>query len=215
MGYFDLVKLVRSNHFLEAAVNDARKMHSVVVSMVDDSFKALEKNDKKLAEKVIMDDDAVDGLDTEIRTNVLSYLSTMPVGGNVEFSLVLIDISTYLERIGDHAVWACRTMKRFGGLKNTKYLKELGDCHALAIDTLKLTKTALYDGDEKKAGKAIEKTEKLKKEYNDFTRALVKEKKLKLQEVIVVWSYARNLRRIGKYSKNIAETVTKPYPEAK
>ncbi len=80
---------------LRSMGNSARKM---VVESVD----AFVKKDLDLARKVVSDDDIVDALFLDVKSNLINKIAQNPNEG--EHVLDLLMIAKYFERIGDHAV---------------------------------------------------------------------------------------------------------------
>lgn len=83
----------------KSVLNDMAK---AAVQMVNESIEAFVNADLELAHKVITDDDAVDTLFEQLRTD----LPQVMVRGEMEarVGLDLLMAGKYLERIGDHAV---------------------------------------------------------------------------------------------------------------
>lgn len=211
----EMLKLFESNTFLEEALNSSKKMHKKTMSMIDDSWTAVLKKDKKLAQSVIERDDEIDELDVEIRKKVMTYLASMPTGGNVELALILIDVATALERIADHAQWIAEIAVHNPSLGKDKYTEKLAEMHRLAMGVGEATRTALGDTDEKKAKQVITNAATLKRIHMEIIHGLEADKKMPAQKAVAIWAVAANFGRMGGYAKNIALTVTGPYAEAK
>ena len=79
-----------------------RRMAKAVIQMVTESVDAYVKHDIMLAEKVIADDDTVDGCFDEVKTRLIQRIAERPDDGAYELDLLMI--AKYFERIGDHAV---------------------------------------------------------------------------------------------------------------
>lgn len=78
------------------------EMAEATIKMVTDSVEAYVKRDTALAEKVIADDDIVDGYFDSVKDLLINMIAENPADG--EYALDLLMISKYFERIGDHAV---------------------------------------------------------------------------------------------------------------
>ncbi|MCI5771693.1 MAG: phosphate signaling complex protein PhoU [Clostridiales bacterium] len=79
-----------------------RQMARAAMKMVTDSVDAYVKHDIILAEKVVADDDVVDGYFDQVKTGLIEKIAADP--GDGEYALDLLMIAKYFERIGDHAV---------------------------------------------------------------------------------------------------------------
>ncbi len=76
-------------------------MARATIKMVTDSVDAFVKQDLSIARAVIEHDDTVDGLFTEVKTQLIQLISRHPEEG--KYALDLLMIAKYFERIGDHA----------------------------------------------------------------------------------------------------------------
>lgn len=121
------------NHFdneLQELVKDMIKMSSVVEDALSYSIKALKKQDIKLADIVIAQDDLVDKMELEIEDKCLRLIALQqPIAKDLRIIATALKIVTDLERIADHAVDIARITKRLSG---EKYIKELIDIPRMA-----------------------------------------------------------------------------------
>ena len=72
-----------------------------VIGMVTDSVDAFVRQDRDFALAVVRRDDEADALFDQIKKGIITRLASNP--GEGEYSLDLLMIAKYLERIGDHA----------------------------------------------------------------------------------------------------------------
>lgn len=77
-------------------------MAESAIQMVTESVDAYVKRDTALAHKVIEMDDIVDDYFDQVKAELISKIAGEPADG--EYTLDLLMIAKYLERIGDHAV---------------------------------------------------------------------------------------------------------------
>jgi phosphate transport system protein len=80
---------------------DIPKMATIAQSMLRDALDAFVRRDTALAQRVLNQDDELDGLKTQIFRELLTFM--LQDTTTIEPSLDLILISRHLERIGDHA----------------------------------------------------------------------------------------------------------------
>ena len=80
---------------------DIPRMGELAQKMLRDSLDAFVRRDMSLAEAVLIADDTLDALKSQIFRELLTYMLQDP--GTIEPALDLILISRHLERIGDHA----------------------------------------------------------------------------------------------------------------
>ena len=98
----DIAEIVMSmeNYSIED-IEIITDMARATITMVTDSVDAFVKKDVELAADVIRRDDAVDNYFSEMKRGIIQLISENSENG--EFSLDLLMISKYFERIGDHA----------------------------------------------------------------------------------------------------------------
>ncbi|HEY8278324.1 MAG TPA: phosphate signaling complex protein PhoU [Bdellovibrionota bacterium] len=82
-------------------LTDIPKMATEVRAMVRDALDAFVRQDRKLAEEVLLKDDQVDDLKDKVFHELIEYMTSNPT--NIEPALDLILIARNLERLGDHA----------------------------------------------------------------------------------------------------------------
>jgi phosphate transport system protein len=80
---------------------DIPRMAELAQDMLRDALDAFVRRDLKLAQQVLMQDDALDTLKTAVFRELLGYM--LRDSTTIEPALDLILISRHLERIGDHA----------------------------------------------------------------------------------------------------------------
>lgn len=78
------------------------EMAKATIGMVTESVDAYVKKDVSLAEKVIGDDDIVDGWFDTVKKDLINKISEKSTDG--EYAVDTLIIAKYFERIGDHAV---------------------------------------------------------------------------------------------------------------
>ncbi|OFW18158.1 MAG: phosphate transport system regulatory protein PhoU [Acidobacteria bacterium RIFCSPLOWO2_02_FULL_65_29] len=80
---------------------DIPRMASIAQTMLRDALDAFVRRDLALAQNVIIEDDRLDALKTQIFRELLTFMLQDP--STIEPALDLILVSRHLERIGDHA----------------------------------------------------------------------------------------------------------------
>jgi len=98
----DIAEIVTMGNI--AKTNDKSDIHDMAlatIQMVTDSIDAFVKNDMALAKSVIAYDDVVDGYFDKVKEELLRRLGESEIDG--EYTLDLLMIAKYFERIGDHA----------------------------------------------------------------------------------------------------------------
>ena len=98
----DIAEIVTflNGHTMEG-MEQIGEMAREATEMVTESVDAFVKKDIELARKVIAQDDVIDNYFSQIKHDIITWITKRPEDG--EFVLDLLMISKYFERIGDHA----------------------------------------------------------------------------------------------------------------
>ena len=115
---------------LEELHNDLLRMGSIVEKQIYQCMEALVKQDEKLAEQIIKNDDLVDRLNREIEDKCIKLTAKeQPLAIDLRTIFTTTKLVTDLERMADYAVDIAKITIR---LKNEKYIKELIDIPKMA-----------------------------------------------------------------------------------
>ena len=135
--------MIRSNYqnALDTLEKEILKMGSLVEEQISLSVTSLAKQDSKLAQKVIDQDDIIDVLELEIEERILKLIATQqPMAKDLRRIAAGFKIITDLERIGDNAVDIAKTTLRIG---NEPLIKPLIDIPRMAEIAQNMLKEAL------------------------------------------------------------------------
>ena len=111
------------DYALEELNNDLLRMGSIVEKQIHQCIDALVRQDEKLAEQIIQNDDLVDKLQREIENKCIKLIAKeQPLAIDLRTIITTTKLVTDLERIADYAVDIAKITIR---LKNEKYIKEL------------------------------------------------------------------------------------------
>jgi len=126
---------------LDALEKEILKMGSLVEEQISLSVISLAKQDSKLAQKVIDQDDIIDVLELEIEARILKLIATQqPMAKDLRRIAAGFKIIIDLERIGDNAVDIAKTTLRIG---NEPLIKPLIDIPRMAEIAQNMLKEAL------------------------------------------------------------------------
>lgn len=115
---------------LQELHNDIIRMGSLVEKQIHQCIEALVKQDEKLANEVINNDDIVDDLEKEIEDKSIKLIAMQqPLAIDLRNIFTTTKIASDLERMADHAVDIAKIAKR---LINEEYIKELVDIPQMA-----------------------------------------------------------------------------------
>ncbi len=105
------------------------------------AIKVLKENDLEGAERVILEDDKINSMETAIQDDIILLIATeQPVAGDLRHVITSFKIIAQLERMGDHAVHIAKEVLKMG---KTEYVKPLIDIPQMADIGLKMLKGAL------------------------------------------------------------------------
>ena len=99
----DIAEIIITAHISEPEDTfHIRAMADAAMKMVTDSIDAFVEKDIELAKQVVVYDDVVDGYFDKVKNILIEKFSDEKTNG--EYTLDLLMIAKYFERIGDHAV---------------------------------------------------------------------------------------------------------------
>jgi phosphate transport system protein len=110
---------------------DIPRMGDIAQLMLRDALDAFVRGDVALAEAVLIKDDDLDALKTQIFRELLTYMLQDP--GTIEPALDLILISRHLERIGDHATNIAEDVIFMVSAKDVRHQPVEGPPHNRAV----------------------------------------------------------------------------------
>lgn len=88
--------------FSEEAFAELQEMYNLTAETFKTSLEALKKNDKQLAESVIVNEEKIDKLERKLRKSHINRLNNGLCSGNA--GVAFLDFISNLERIGDHSM---------------------------------------------------------------------------------------------------------------
>ncbi len=108
---------------------DIPRMGGIAQRMLRDALDAFVRRDTTLAEAVLVADDELDALKSQIFRELLTYM--MQDTGKIEPALDLVLISRHLERIGDHATNIAEDVIFMVSAKDVRHLGSSGGTQAV------------------------------------------------------------------------------------
>jgi len=175
------------------------------------SMRSLEERDSSLAERVIREDDAIDGMELELDQMCVDVLVLkQPAASDLRFVVSVARTAPMVERIADHAV----NIAKHALSLNDEPQIELG------LDLSKMSNTvqgmlidgldAFTSGDPDKARATIERDDEVDSLYDLFYSEIISRmgRDSSLVERGVQWvSVIKHLERIADYVTNICEQI--------
>lgn len=183
-----------------------RRMYILANGMHEDALKALETEDKRLAEKVIESDDEIDRLNwlVERQAHIVlrDIILCQKLGITLEDASNYKFIGRFLERIADHAVKIAQNVLLIDYQKIDKELyKNIMNASRISLDLLNMSLDAWLQNSLTLANETIESTKKLTKVCNFIKINPNSEYLVEIGFII------ESIRRTGEYSSDISEII--------
>ncbi|WP_027339224.1 phosphate signaling complex protein PhoU [Halonatronum saccharophilum] len=202
------------NHFeqqLEALNEDILKMGSIVEETIYKAILSLEKQDRKLAQEVIDNDDVLDEYEIKIdKESVRLTALQQPVAKDLRQIFMISKIATDLERMGDLAQNIARISKE---LSEDNLIKPLVDIPRMAQIVQGMVRESLdsfVNLDEVKAEEVGKQDDKVDDLDNQILRELLTymiEDNSAIKQGNRLIFVSRYLERIGDHATNVCERV--------
>ena len=196
---------------LESLKTALIKMASVVEENVSAAVQALLKDQKELAQKVILSDERINSLELENDNAVIDLLALQqPVASDLRFILAAQKINNDLERIGDHAVNIAESAEMLAKTHEAQPLLEIPRMSEIARGMLKDAIDSFITLDPKLAQSVLERDDNvddLNRRMTDEVVEKVQVGKMTIQVGLELIRVSRNLERVADLTTNIAEEV--------
>jgi phosphate transport system protein len=208
-----------TEHIVASYENELRNLGHKVIEMggraermLGQSVDALIKRDTALAERVIAEDRAVDGLQREIEDTAISIIARrQPMALDLRGLVAALRIANDLERVGDLAKnTAKRVLALNGEYQAQKQLRGVEHMAELAIEQLKEVLDAYSKNDDARAMAVWRRDGEVDAMYTSLFRELLTYMMEDPRQITLCTHLlfaAKNIERIGDHATNIAETV--------
>jgi phosphate transport system protein len=206
-------------HIVSSYENELRDLTRKVAEMggraerlVADSVAALLKRDAELAERVIVQDKAVDVLQREIEEDSIAMIARrQPLATDLREIVSALRVAGDLERIGDLAKnTAKRALALDGEYRAQKQLRGVEHMSEIAIEQLKAVLDAYSNHDDARALEVWKRDGEIDAIYTSLFRELLTYMMEDPRHITLCTHLlfaAKNIERIGDHATNIAETV--------
>lgn len=196
---------------LSALQQELLKMGAFVEQSIHDSVKSLATRDRKLAEKVIKDDDLADQMQTEIENRSLELLALQqPMAKDLRVLGTALKIVTDLERIADHSVDIAKATIRLGDEPLIKPLIDIPRMAELSEQMIRNALDAYVSWDTQKALDLKQIDDTVDHLYSQVFRELLvymMEDHRTIHQATLLLMVAQHLERVADHATNIAEWV--------
>ncbi len=198
------------DHDLEGLQAMLMRMGGLVEAALTRAVEALEAGDISVADEVIANDRAVDGLDEQINIEAARILATRaPTASDLRMVLSVMRASTNLERVGDYAKNVAKRTKVLSG--SSGHTAVVGTIRAMAkVVTVMLDEalSALVQRDAVLAAAVRARDVDVDRIYNDVFRTLLEDmtRDPAIGSAITHLHFiAKNIERAGDHATGIAE----------
>jgi phosphate transport system protein len=208
-----------TEHIVASYENELKDLGRKVVEMggraermLRESVDALIKRDTALAERVIAEDNSVDGLQHEIENSAISIIARrQPMALDLREIVSALRLSNDLERVGDLAKnTAKRVLALNGEYQAVKPLRGVEHMSELVLRQLKEVLDAYGARDDKRAMNVWKRDGEVDAVYTSLFRELLTYMMEDPRHITLCTHLlfaAKNIERIGDHATNIAETV--------
>ncbi|WP_298191768.1 phosphate signaling complex protein PhoU [Metallibacterium sp.] len=187
------------------------RMGQIAVAQIEASMDVLERRDSRAAERVILNDEAIDQLEVSVSHDVLLLLARrQPMARDLREVMAALRIAADIERIGDYAA---NVAKRSMALNLSAPIAPAANLPALTETAVELVRDVLVayrEGDAELARLVWERDVELDALYTSLFRELLTymmEDPRNITPATHVLFMAKNIERIGDHATNIAENV--------
>ena len=193
--------------------DDILKLGSICEEAIGDAVDSLSSQNLALAHQVVVGDDQINQLRYEIEERCYRVMATQqPTAKDLRHLIAIIHIATELERIGDHASGIARLVERMADQPEIGPLLNLPKMAKRVQKMIRKSLQAFIARDPDLAANAIERDEKVDRQYGKFSATIIDEMNQSDNDIdILIPTYllwvAHNLERIGDRVTNIGERV--------
>jgi len=198
---------------LETLRESLLRMAGQVESQIDDALTALRAFDRAGADRVRMNDQAVNELFRQLREQVFSVMATQqPVAHDLRTLMGVQFVAIELERMGDYAVRIARRTSTLASLPHGPLRPEFGLMGELASQQVRDILDALIEEDSNRAREVAAKDDEIDRLYNRLFDSLIDDMSGDTDaedalRTVTLINIAHNLERIGDRVVNVAEDI--------
>jgi len=186
-----------------------KRMYILVKGMHEDIMSSIQRNDKKLAEDVLLRDNEIDRLHWLVARQHNIILQNVnfaeKMGITIKFATTSFLISRIIERIGDHVIRIAKNAITISENKiDSRIIEKLHTASNMSLDIFNKSITSFLRKDVKSANETIESVSKLETKCKEINRLALEKKG---ESVVSIGYIVDSIRRIGDYSSDISENV--------
>ena len=187
------------------------RMGEIAVAQLEAAMDVLERRDSRAAERVIINDDAIDGLENTVGQDVVKLLvMRSPMARDLREVLAALRIASDIERVGDYAANLAKRSMALNLAPPVAPARGLPALAELAAELMNEVLAAYRDRDAERAIIARARDAELDTLYTGLFRELLTymmEDPRHITSCTHLLFMAKNIERIGDHATNIAENV--------
>ncbi|WP_028548056.1 phosphate signaling complex protein PhoU [Paenibacillus sp. UNC451MF] len=187
------------------------KMGSLVEESISMAVDALARLDDKLAKKIVVEDDIIDGMMLEIEERCLRLIALQqPMASDLRIIGTALKIATDLERISDHAVDIAKIAIRLSGEELIKPLEDIPHMAVLVRDMLHESLLSYTERNIHRAAALAEKDDEVDKMYSNLMNEIIgmmNSEFARNRQLSHLMFVAHYLERVADHCTNIGEGV--------
>ncbi len=190
--------------------DEVLRMGEIAVSQLEAALDVVERRDDRAAERVIVNDEAIDTLENTTSHDVMQLALRGPMARDLRVILAALRIPTDIERIGDYAANVAKRSKALNALPPVPHTSGLRPLGQLAARQVRDALAAYKASDADEALQVRERDAELDVAYTALFRELLTymmEDPRNITPCTHLLFMAKNLERIGDHATNIAENV--------
>lgn len=182
---------------------------NMVIEAINRSVDALKQRNLTLAQEIIRDDQKINNKRFEIEENCIKLIATQqPMASDLRVIIAILNITTELERIGDHADGIAKITLMIGDEPPLKPLIDIPRMAEKGIEMLRGSLESLLEQDVEKARRICGEDDEVDALYDQVYRELLifmmEDPRTITRATRLIW-VAHNLERIADRATNICE----------
>ena len=203
--------IVRSYDQEQAALLDELiRMGLMSASQLEAALDVVERRDGNAAERVIANDEAIDGLEQQVNHDVIHMIRRGPLASDLRVILAALRVASDIERIGDYAANIAKRSLALNLSPPLPHTRGLGALGKLAVQQVRDVLEAYRHRDGEAALRVRARDAELDTLYTGLFRELLTymmEDPRAITPCTHLLFMAKNLERIGDHATNIAENI--------
>ena len=209
--------MAMNDHILQSSKNEYQRLHSETLRMgnmalaqLEAALDVVERRDQNAAERLILNDEAIDQLEAIVSHDVMQLALRGPMARDLREILATIRIAADIERIGDYAANLAKRSMALNFATPVPHVSSLRSLGKLVVQQFRDALDSYRDNDIEKAIAVRDNDKNIDAAYTTLFRDLLTymmEDPRNITPCTHLQFMAKNLERVGDHATNIAENV--------